>query len=541
LQVRHVSARLAQVTGRDVAAITGTFPAALAGGTVQFEEFAGSPLETLNQLVRAHQPFRDLVVPVLVQGVETFWSLSGKPVFDRDGHFTGYHGVGSDISSERRQQKQISYLAQHDTLTGLPNRALFNATFEQACLEAGAESFALLYLDLDHFKAINESHGYDAGDAVLKAASGRLRQCLEGEGLLARLAGDEFTIIWPGADSEALETLCSRIVAALSEPFVVRDETVTIGISIGIVQAPQDGTQPSELLKHADFAMHLAKSDGRGVWRFYDPAMDERLQARRMMRQELHQALGNGEFRVAFQPMMDLARNRIAGAEALLRWCHPVRGMMPPGEFIPLAEETGLIGPIGEWVLNEACRTAAGWPSHIAIAVNLSPVQFRDTGLVRIIAQALETSGLAPGRLELEITEGTLFESNSANIAALREIHALGVRVALDDFGTGYSSLSYLRRFPFHKIKIDRSFVRDLSAESDDSSIVLAILGLAERLGMVVTAEGVETVAQAELLNGFRCKLAQGFLFSRPVPAETIAALLAAEAGRGVVYEALMG
>jgi predicted signal transduction protein with EAL and GGDEF domain len=288
-----------------------------------------------------------------------------------------------------------------------------------------------------------------------------------------------------------------------------------VGISVG----PKDGTTPGRLMKNADLALYRAKADGRGVWRFYDGAMDERLQDRRALQSDLRQALARNEFVLDFQPIMDLASNRIVAAEALLRWNHPSRGLQAPANFIPLAEETGMIASIGAWVLREACLTATQWPAYMRVAVNLSPTQFRDSAVVDTVDRALLESGLDPSRLELEITETTVLETNSATVDALWKLHGRGVRIALDDFGTGYSSLSYLRRFPFDKIKIDRSFIRDLGHEKDDSSIILAIIGLADSMNMVVTAEGVETSEQAALLTSYGCAQAQGFLFCRPVNA----------------------
>jgi predicted signal transduction protein with EAL and GGDEF domain len=297
---------------------------------------------------------------------------------------------------------------------------------------------------------------------------------------------------------------------------------VQIGASIGIAMAPHDSRSPTGLMKSADLALYRAKAEGRGIWRLYDKEMDERLQDRRALQSDLRQALAKREFCLEFQPIVDLAQQRIVCAEALLRWQHPERGLLPPVQFIPMAEETGLIGAIGAWVLQEACRTATNWPEHVRVAVNLSPLQFRDAGLVEMIDRTLTETGLEPTRLELEITETTILETNSQTVDALWKLHARGMRIALDDFGTGYSSLSYLRRFPFDKIKIDRSFIRDLGYEKDDSSIILAIIGLAESMNMMVTAEGVETAEQAELLASYGCAQAQGYLFYRPVPAAGI-------------------
>jgi predicted signal transduction protein with EAL and GGDEF domain len=355
----------------------------------------------------------------------------------------------------------------------------------------------------------------------------RLRGCIRDFDIAARLGGDEFAIIMATDDVEEAGAVAARIVERVMRPYHFDGQLVQVGISIGISMAPRDSKNPSGLMKNADLALYRAKSEGRGIWRMYDPAMDERLQELRALQAALRQAVLRGEFRLEYQPIVEFASKRIVGAEALIRWQHPERGIMGPGDFIPLAEESGLIGQIGEWALNQACADAAGWAEAVRVAVNLSPLQFRDAGLVDIIDRALNLAGLAPNRLELEITETTVLETNSQTVDALWQLHGRGVRIALDDFGTGYSSLSYLRRFPFHKIKIDRSFIRDLGFEADDSSIILAIIGLAERMNMVVTAEGVETPEQAALLTSYGCPQAQGYLFHKPMPNAKFAQLLA--------------
>jgi predicted signal transduction protein with EAL and GGDEF domain len=370
--------------------------------------------------------------------------------------------------------------------------------------------------------------GHATGDGVLIAVAERIRGCIRDIDTAARLGGDEFAIILATADIDEIAGVARRLVDRISRPFHFDGRLVEIGISIGISLGPKDGTTPTRLMKNADLALYRAKADGRGIWRFYDPAMDERLQDRRSLQSDLRQALARGEFALDYQPIIDLASNRIAAAEALLRWHHPVRGLLAPASFIQLAEEAGMITAIGAWVLREACATAALWPEDMRVAVNLSPTQFRDSGLVETVDRALRESGLEPNRLELEITETTVLETNSATVDALWKLHGRGVRIALDDFGTGYSSLSYLRRFPFDKIKIDRSFIRDLGHEKDDSSIILAIIGLADSMNMVVTAEGVETAEQAALLTSYGCAQAQGYLFCRPVEPAELARIIGA-------------
>ncbi len=530
LELQPVSQRLAQVARRPAASITGPFPAALLGDVMRYEHRAGSAVDRLLHAIAERSPFRDLVVPVIVKGEERYWSLTGKPILDKFGRFAGYHGVGSDITGQRRQQEHIAFLARHDSLTKLPNRVLFNEALHQACDNCEQTGIALLCLDLDRFKIINDTLGHATGDGVLVAVGERLRGCIREFDVAARLGGDEFAIILVTDDVQEASTVAARIIERISRPYHFDGQLVQIGISVGIAMAPVDANTPSALMQNADLALYRAKTDGRGIWRLYDPKMDECLQERRTLQAALGQALSRQEFCLEYQPIVDFTEQRIVGAEALLRWQHPERGLLPPGEFIALAEESGLIGQIGQWVLDQACETAASWPAHIGIAVNLSPLQFRDSALVDIINHALSSSGLLPGRLELEITETTMLETSSQTVDALWQLHGRGVRIALDDFGTGYSSLSYLRRLPFDKIKIDRSFIRDLGYEKDDSSIILAIIGLAERMNMIVTAEGVETAEQAALLISYGCRQAQGYLFHHPMPAAEFAKIIANDA-----------
>ncbi len=526
MELQQVSARLAEVAHKPREQITGTFPGSLLGEISGFDQRAGSPIVKLNRLIADRSGFRDLIVPVIIDGEERYWSLTGKAIFDKAGQFAGYHGVGSDITTQRRSQEQIAFLARHDSLTKLPNRVLFNEVLHQACARAHQEGVALLCLDLDDFKLVNDTLGHATGDGVLVAVAERIRSCIRDSDTAARLGGDEFAVILMSADIEEVSLIAGRIVERVSRPYRFDGQMVEIGCSLGISMAPKDHKTPTGLMKNADLALYRAKADGRGIWRLYDVEMDERLQDRRALQSDLRQALLRGDFYLLFQPIIDLTTQRVVAAEALLRWNHPERGLLQPAEFIPMAEEAGFIGPIGNWVLRQACKAAALWPPHVHVAVNLSPLQFRDAGLIDTIDRLLVETGLAPGRLELEITETTMLETNTQTVDALWSLHGRGLRVALDDFGTGYSSLSYLRRFPFDKIKIDRSFIRDLGFEKDDSSIILAIIGLARNLNMTVTAEGVETSGQAELLKSYGCDQAQGFLFFRPVPAEEISRII---------------
>ncbi|MGY4616412.1 diguanylate cyclase (GGDEF)-like protein [Bradyrhizobium sp. USDA 4472] len=382
-------------------------------------------------------------------------------------------------------------------------------------------------IDLDNFKQINDTLGHPVGDGLLCAVAERLEACVREVDTVARLGGDEFAIIQAEVrTAEETERLAQRIVERVGAPYDLKGHRVNVGCSIGICLAPCDGTTRETLLKNADLALYRSKMDGRGRWRFFEPAMDVTAQNRRALEIDLREAMEKDEFVLFYQPVYNLRTDRISGFEALLRWQHPTRGLVPPDQFIPLAEEIGLIAPLGEWVLNRACEQAASWPNEFKVAVNVSPTQFRDPGLTNVIADALATSGLAPHRLELEITESVLLGNNSETIAMLHELKARGLRIALDDFGTGYSSLSYLRSFPFDKIKIDQSFVRDATATKGSKLIVRAITSLARSLGMTTTAEGVETVEQLNEMKAEGCNEAQGFLFSRPVPATELASTI---------------
>jgi diguanylate cyclase (GGDEF)-like protein/PAS domain S-box-containing protein len=450
----------------------------------------------------------------------------------------GWVATFEDITEWEQAQEQISHMARHDALTNLPNRTLFREQLEQALrLVKRSDQLAVFCLDLDHFKEINDSLGHPIGDALLMQVAHRLGECVSENDTVARLGGDEFAIVQfrKDCDPSGVPSLASLIVERISAPYDIAGHQLVIGVSIGISLAPEDGKNPDELLKNADLALYRAKADGRGTYRFFETGMDARAQARRLLELDLRAALPREEFEVHYQPIRDFARDRIVAFEALVRWNHPLRGMIAPINFIPLAEETGLIVALGEWVLRQACLDAAGWPEDIDIAVNLSPIQFKNPNLVSSVKAALEASGLPARRLELEITESVLLQNSEATLAVLHELRAFGVRISLDDFGTGYSSLSYLRSFPFDKIKIDRSFVSELATRDDSMAIVRAVTGLGKSLGIVTTAEGVETEAQFELLRREGCTQAQGYLFSRPVPAREVSEMLAKTPGSRLI------
>jgi diguanylate cyclase (GGDEF)-like protein len=387
---------------------------------------------------------------------------------------------------------------------------------------------AILVIDLDRFKEVNDSLGHSVGDRLLKAVADRLRAELREGAMIARLGGDEFAI-FADVTNAAIEAaaIAERVQMLLSAPFDLGDHQMLVGSSVGIAIAPSDGTDPDGLLKSADLALYRAKSDGRGTHRFFEPEMNRLIQARRELERDLRGALVNCQFELHYQPFVDLQSGKIAGCEALLRWHHPMRGTISPVDFIGLAEETGLIAPIGEWVLRNACAEAAKWPDHVRIAVNLSPAQFKSAQLVSTVLGALATSGIPPQRLELEVTESVMIEDCEAALRTLRQLHGLGVRIAVDDFGTGYSSLSFLRKYPFDKIKIDRTFVTELSAASGDSrAIVRAVVHLALSLGKTTTAEGVETKELFDLVRSEGCTEVQGYFISQPRPCADIAELL---------------
>ena len=438
-----------------------------------------------------------------------------------------------DVTERLRAEARVAHMAQHDGLTGLPNRMRLKEKMEEALawMRRGG-ILAVLWLDLDHFKPVNDMLGHSTGDALLKAVTDRLRRCLRETDTLARLGGDEFIVLLPGLKHpKQAGILAARLIQDVSSPHDLDGHQVFIGVSIGIAVGPNDGADADELLKNADLALYRAKTDGRGIYRYFEPEMDAILQRRQALELELRRALITQEFELFYQPVASLEDGDVTGFEALLRWRHPERGLILPGEFIPLAEEIGLIVPLGEWVIQQACTVAAGWPNHVKIAVNLSATQFKSRTLVHAVVSALGSSGLSAHRLELEITESTLLQDNEANIATMHQLRGLGVRIALDDFGTGYSSLSYLRSFPFDKIKIDRSFVRDLSEKSDCMAIVHAVADLGSHLGMITTAEGVETKEQLRSVRELGCSEFQGNLLSPPRPAHELGPFLSRAGG----------
>ena len=436
----------------------------------------------------------------------------------------GWVATYEDVTERHKIEARMAFMARHDALTGLPNRVLYREHMEHALAKARrGGGLAVLCVDLDNFKSVNDTLGHSVGDALLHAVAQRLLSETREADMVVRLGGDEFAIIQSAAvQPTESKVLAERLVTVLSEPFQLGDHGVSIGGSVGIAVTTDGLTNAETLLKSADLALYRAKADGRGTYRFFEAEMDARMQARRTLELDLRRAIVEKEFENFYQPLVSVDTREVSGFEALIRWRHPTRGMIPPGEFIPVAEDSGLITKIGALVLERACEDALTWPAHVKVAVNLSPLQFKNRHLAEDVAAALARSGLPASRLELEITESILLQDSDATLAILTDIRALGVHISMDDFGTGYSSLSYLRRFPFDKIKIDQSFIRNLEENGDCIAIVRAVLGLGKSLGMRVIAEGVETEEQLAILHEEGCEQVQGYLFSRPKPIEAL-------------------
>lgn len=477
--------------------------------------------------------FADLVRKIRAGKSNSFiWQVAADRTYrvvDQPIRNGGWVSTVEDISDWREAQDKIEHMARHDALTNLPNRRFFSEQLELALRHLSRnERIAVLCIDLDHFKDVNDTLGHSVGDDLLKEVSNRLSTCVRKSDTVARLGGDEFVIVLAGEDLQPTDvsSMANRIVEIVGAAYDIYEHKIIIGASIGISVAPDDGNEADQLLKNADMALYRAKSDGRGTYRYFEAGMDARAQARRILTLDLRAALLREEFEVYYQPIYNVEGSKIISFEALARWHHPIRGLTPPADFIPLAEETGLIVPLGEWVLRKACKDAANWPETVDIAVNLSPAQFKDRNLVASIIEAVTTAGLSPKRLELEITESVLLQDHEATLSALHQLRNFGVRISMDDFGTGYSSLSNLRSFPFDKVKIDQSFVQEMESQGESMAIVRAITALGKSLGITTTAEGVETSEQLDLLRLEGCTQVQGYLFSHPQPASVVEELL---------------
>lgn len=472
------------------------------------------------------RPFRSLQVSVTIGGARRRWLISGKPLFDRHNNLEGWRGVGSDITATHEAHVEVRRLATTDEVTGLANRH----AFKRALLRVGREPAALFYFDLDNFKAINDVHGHAVGDQALQAVAKRLRRFTRPADLLARVGGDEFAVLRFGApDKQQLELDAKRMCEALAKPCIVGSLRLVLGTSIGVAFAPDDAQSGEALLRCTDLAVYEAKGNGRGAWRFYTPELGDRAARRHRLQDDLRDGLHLEQFSVHYQPQFDAYDGRLIGAEALLRWRHPARGNVSPAEFIAAAEESGVMGMLGKWVLLRACEAATQWPSELRIAVNVSAQQLVHPHWVRQVREVLLATGLAPQRLELELTETALIENTAAAMSAIVQLRSLGVRIALDDFGTGYSSLAYLRRFPFDKIKIDHSFVMGITRDPGALAIVSAVAKLASALQLEVTAEGVENDEQTKLLRELGCTSLQGYLLARPMSDDDMRQYVATE------------
>ncbi len=528
--LRHVSARLAESFGLPQRQLLQQPFLDLLGHMASDDDGADA-LARMTSCIRMGQPFRDLEMSLKVGAEVRWWALSAKPLFDEHGRAAGWRGVGSDITQTRQAREELARLANQDALTGLANRHRFSTELsrlgDDQSQQHEPKPCALLFIDLDNFKNINDTFGHGVGDQLLHRVGARLSACVAEGDLLARLGGDEFALLtWRYPDAREAAALAERLLVLLSEPYQCDDVLLESRSSIGVALAPRDGRDPQSLLQCADLALYAAKGAGRNTYRFFEASMAEAARSRVKLQQELGHALTAEQFTVYFQPQMKLDTGEIIGFEALVRWQHSERGLIGPGEFIPVAEETGQIVSLGTWVLGEACRLATAWPEPLCVAVNLSAVQFRSSAIVELVDAALARSGLPPERLELEITESALIEDHAGAQATLMALRSRGVRVAMDDFGTGYSSLAYLRRFSLDKLKIDGMFVRSLDSDEGAQAVVTAIISLARALRLNTTAEGIETVEQLVMLKALGCDDVQGYLIARPMPAAEVAPYL---------------
>jgi diguanylate cyclase (GGDEF)-like protein/PAS domain S-box-containing protein len=521
-RVVKATPRFAYACGLDPVTINGMpFLQVLAGPSWDAGNFAAG-LRDLSDKLKERDSFRDLRLPVTVNGEERWWEIAASPRFDEGGAFIGFRGVGSDVTEQRASADKINRMARYDTLTGLPNRLAINEALTRAMGEADkwGTRCAFMMIDLDRFKAVNDTLGHPIGDRLLGRVSERLAQMVSANELIGRLGGDEFAVVVRDAsDPEIVDKLARTIIDTLSRPYEVDQHTLYIGASVGVATGPRDGRTAEMLIRSADLALYRSKDAGGGIFHAYEPKLHVQAEERRVLEMALRKALERGEMHLNYQPVVDAGTGGLTGFEALLRWNNAEFGSVSPVKFIPLAEETRLIAPIGEWVLRTACEEAARWPDAIRIAVNVSPEQLHNPNFVTTVAQALAQSGLPPQRLELEVTESVFMREGTGAVQVLEKIMDLGVRLSLDDFGTGYSSLGYLSRTRFSTIKIDRSFVQGASKGVREAiAIIRAVVALAKSLGMATTAEGVETEGEHHLVQELGCSKVQGYYFGRPLP-----------------------
>ncbi|MFM2067646.1 MAG: hypothetical protein RLZZ584_2555 [Pseudomonadota bacterium] len=481
----------------------------------------------LTQRLTEGQPFRDLMLPLMLGGQPRWWSVTAKPLVDERGAAEGWRGVARDVTQSRVADKRLSWLAHYDTLTGLINRAQFRILLEQAMTgradDRDSARGTVLCLDLDNFKTVNDTLGHATGDALLTEVAKRIKAAVGKIDLVARLGGDEFAVLLRHvADEQEIHAAAARIADSMRPPCEAHGANVTVRTSIGVARFPQDGSSVDEVMQHADLALYEAKSQAGGAMRFFEPSMGEQVRRRLVLERDLRTAIEGNQLVLHYQPKVDVASWRVTGFEALLRWEHPEHGPIPPSEFVPVAEDSGLILALGEWVLNQACREAMAWPRDLQLCVNISAVQVMAQNLPAMVTSALKASQLAPRRLELEITESVFINENPGTVERLHALRKLGVSIALDDFGTGYSSLAYLRRFPFDTLKIDRAFIRELLISRDARSIVRNILAMARSMRMTTVAEGVEEPAQIKALDAEGCTAVQGYYIAKAMPASAV-------------------
>jgi diguanylate cyclase (GGDEF)-like protein/PAS domain S-box-containing protein len=525
-RLQHVSKQFASALGMGVEDLNQHSLLALLGDLQKkLGESDRESASTLHERLTQGHPFRDVLLPMVVQGKQRWWSMTAKPLVDERGSAIGWRGVARDVTQARIADRRLAWLAHYDTLTGLTNRAHFRVLLEGALQNSRTRlsQGAVMCLDLDGFKNVNDTLGHATGDALLVEVSRRLKEAVGRSNVVARLGGDEFAVLLRSVREEAeIGTTAQRIVDAMRPPCEVMGAAVPVRVSIGIARFPQDGTTVDEMMQNGDLALYDAKAHAPGSMRFFVARLGEQIRRRLVLERDLREAMEKNQLQLHYQPKVSLDGWEVIGFEALLRWNHPEHGAITPNEFIPVAEDSGLILPMGEWALTEACCQAARWPDPLQVAVNISPVQVMAQNLPEAVQRALKTSGLAPGRLELEITESVFINDNRGTVERLHALRRLGVQIALDDFGTGYSSLAYLRRFPFDTLKIDRAFVRELLISRDARSIVRNILALAKSLRMSTVAEGVEEPLQVNVLEAEGCNMVQGYFASRPMPADQV-------------------